>query len=79
MQRRTFESKGFMEAAMRQTFPLRDHKAFQDQTPALTDLRTGKSFSIPTTDIVAKGTDTPKNLIFLKETYGDIPSDLPYA
>ncbi len=46
-----------------------------------TDLRTGKSFSIPIDlDVVAKGTRYSKEFgAFLKETYGDIPSDLPYA
>ena len=58
-----FESKGFMEAV------------------SVTDLRTGKSFSIPIgLDIVAKGTRYSNEFgAFLKETYGDIPGDLPYA
>ena len=58
-----FESKGFMEAV------------------SWTDTRTGKSFSIPIDlDIVAKGTRYSKEFgAFLKETYGDIPGDLPYA
>ena len=39
-----------------------------------TDLRTGKSFSIPIDlDIVAKEPDTQRIWSFLKETYGDIP------
>ncbi|EIY43262.1 hypothetical protein HMPREF1066_03746, partial [Bacteroides fragilis CL03T00C08] len=43
--------------------------------------RTGKSFSIPIDlDIVAKGTRYSKEFgAFLKETYGDVPRDLPYA
>ena len=46
-----------------------------------TDTRTGKSFSIPIDlDIVAKGTRYSKEFgAFLKETYGDVPRDLPYA
>ena len=43
-----------------------------------TDSRTGKSFSIPIDlDIVSKGTRYSKEFgAFLKETYGEIPSDL---
>ena len=46
-----------------------------------TDVRTGKSFSIPISlDIACKGTRYSKEFgAFLKETYGDIPPDLPYA
>jgi len=44
-------------------------------------VRTGKSFSLPLQiDITASGTRYSKEFgAFLKETYGDIPSDLPYA
>ena len=43
--------------------------------------RTGKSFSLPLQiDITASGTRYSKEFgAFLKETYGDVPSDLPYA
>ena len=46
-----------------------------------TDTRTGKSFSIPINlDVVCKGTRYSKEFgAFLKETYGDVPCDLPYA
>ena len=44
-------------------------------------MSTGKSFSIPIDlDIVAKGMRYSKEFgAFLKETYGDVPHDLPYA
>lgn len=77
-----FESKGFMEAVNVTDFPIRDHKVIlKIRRWRWTDLRTGKSFSIPIDlDIVAKGTRYSKEFgSFLKETYGDIPSDLPYA
>ena len=85
-----FESKGFMEAASVTDFPIRDHKVIlKIRRRRWTDTRTGKSFSIPTgksfsipidLDIVAKGTRYSKEFgAFLKETYGDVPGDLPYA
>ncbi|EDU98763.1 hypothetical protein BACCOP_04231 [Phocaeicola coprocola DSM 17136] len=77
-----FESKGFMEAVNVTDFPIRDHKVIlKIRRRRWTDLRTGKSFSIPIDlDVVAKGTRYSKEFgAFLKETYGDIPSDLPYA
>ena len=77
-----FESKGFMEAVSVTDFPIRDHKVIlKIRRRRWTDTRTGKSFSIPIDlDIVARGTRYSKEFgAFLKETYGDIPSDLPYA
>ena len=77
-----FESKGFMEAVSVTDFPIRDHKVIlKIRRRRLTDLRTGKSFSIPIDlDVVAKGTRYSKEFgAFLKETYGDVPGDLPYA
>ena len=77
-----FESKGFMAAVSVTDFPIRDHKVILSiRRRRWTDVRTGKSFSIPIDlDIVAKGTRYSKEFgAFLKETYGDIPSDLPYA
>ena len=77
-----FESKGFMEAVNVTDFPMRDHKVIlKIRCRRWTDLRTGKSFSIPIyLGVVAKGTRYSKEFgAFLKETYGDIPSDLPYA
>ena len=72
-----FDSKGFMT-----DFPIRDHKVILHiRRRRWTDIRTGKSFTIPIDlGIVAKGTRYSKEFgAFLKETYGDIPSDLPYA
>ena len=77
-----FESKGFMEAVSVTDFPIRDHKVILNiRRRRWTDTRTGKSFSIPIDlDIVAKGTRYSKEFgAFLKETYGDVPRDLPYA
>lgn len=77
-----FEPKGFMDAVSVTDFPIRDHKVIlKIRRRRWTDTRTGKSFSLPIDlDIVAKGTRYSKEFgAFLKETYGDIPSDLPYA
>lgn len=77
-----FESKGFMEAVSVTDFPIRDHKVIlRIRRRRWTDTRTGKSFSIPIDlDVVAKGTRYSKEFgAFLKETYGDVPRDLPYA
>ena len=77
-----FESKGFMAAVSVTDFPIRDHKGIlKIRRRRWTDLRTGKSFNIPIDlDVVAKGTRYSKEFgAFLKETYGDVPGDLPYA
>lgn len=77
-----FESKGFMETTSVTDFPIRDHKVvLKIRRRRWTDIRTGKSFSIPINlDVVCKGTRYSKEFgAFLKETYGDIPGDLPYA
>ncbi len=77
-----YESKGFMESVNITDFPIRDHKVIlRIRRRRWTDSRTGQSFSIPIDlDIVAKGTRYSKEFgAFLKETYGEIPSDLPYA
>jgi hypothetical protein len=77
-----FESKGFMEAVNITDFPIRDHKVIlKIRRRRWTDLRTGKSFTLPIAlDMVARGTRYSKEFgAFLKETYGDIPGDLPYA
>lgn len=77
-----FESKGFMEAVSVTDFPIRDHKVIlRIRRRRWTDTRTGKSFSLPIDlDIVARGTRYSKEFgAFLKETYGDVPRDLPYA
>ena len=75
-------AKGFMEAVNVTDFPIRDHKVILViRRRRWTDLRTGKSFSLPISlDIACKGTRYSKEFgAFLKETYGDIPCDLPYA
>lgn len=77
-----FESKGFMEPVNVTDFPIRDHKVILVvRRRRWADLRTGKSFSVPINlEIVCKGTRYSKEFgAFLKETYGDIPGDLPYA
>ena len=77
-----FESKGFMDAVEVTDFPIRDHKVVLVlRRRRWFDTRTGKSFSLPLRiDITASGTRYSKEFgAFLKETYGDIPRDLPYA
>ena len=77
-----FESKGFMEVVNVTDFPIRDHKVIlRIRRRRWLDIRTGKSFSIPIDlDVLAKGTRYSKEFgAFLKETYGDVPRDLPYA
>ena len=77
-----FKSKGFMEAVSVTDFPIRDHKVIlKIRRRRWTDTRTGKSFSIPIDlDVVARGTRYSKEFgAFLKEAYGDVPRDLPYA
>ncbi len=61
---------------------IRDHKVILSiRRRRWTDIRPEKSFALPIDlDIVAKGTRYSKEFgAFLKETYGDIPGDLPYA
>ena len=77
-----FESKGFMDAVQVTDFPIRDHKVILViRRRRWMDIRTGKSFSIPLDiDVSAKGSRYSNEFAaFLKGTYGDIPSDLPYA
>lgn len=77
-----FKSKGFMEAVSVTDFPIRDRKVvLKIRRRRWMDARTGKSFSVPIDlDIVAEGTRYSKEFAaFLKETYGDIPRDLPYT
>jgi hypothetical protein len=77
-----FESKGFMDAVEVTDFPIRDHKVILVlRRRRWLDRRTGKSFSLPLDiDITASGTRYSKEFgAFLKDAYGDIPSDLPYT
>ena len=64
-----FESKGFMEPVNVTDFPIRDHKVIlRIRRRRWTDIRTGKSFSLPIDlDVVAKGTRYSKEFgAFLK-------------
>ena len=75
-----FESKGFIAPVEVTDFPIRDHKAvLVPHRRRWADTRTGKSFILPL-KITADGIRYLKEFAaFLKETYGDIPGDLPYA
>lgn len=75
-----FESKGFIPAVCITDFPIRDHKVLLHlRRRKWVDRRTGKSFILPL-KIAAEGTRySTEFAAFLKETYGHIPSDLPYA
>ncbi|WP_278372170.1 ISAon1 family transposase N-terminal region protein [Segatella bryantii] len=75
-----FESKGFIAPVEVTDFPIRDHKVVLVlRRRRWVDTRTGKSFVLPL-KVTADGTRNSKEFAaFLKETYGEIPSDLPYA
>ena len=75
-----FEPKGFIPAVSITDFPIRDHKVILLlRRRKWVDIRTGKSFILPL-KIAAEGTCYSKEFAaFLKETYGHIPGDLPYA
>ena len=75
-----FESKDFIPAVSITDFPIRDHKVILLlRRRKWVDIRTGKSFILPL-KIAAEGTRYSKEFAaFLKETYGHIPGDLPYA
>ena len=75
-----YESLGFMDAVSVTDFPIRDHKVIlKIRRRRWKDKQTGKSF-VDKISVTEKGTRYSKEFAaFLKETYGDIPSDLPYA
>jgi transposase len=75
-----FESKGFTDVSSITDFPIRDHKVILKlRRRRWLDVRTGKSFQLPL-QIAAEGARYSKEFAaFLKETYGFIPRDLPYA
>ena len=75
-----FESKGFIDPVEVTVFPIRDHKmVLVLRRHRWVNVRTGKSFILPL-KVTADGTRYSKEFaFFLKETYGEIPSDLPYA
>ena len=75
-----FESKGFISPVEVTDFPIRDHKVVLVlRRRRWIDTRTGKSFILPL-KVTAEGTRYSKEFAaFLKQTYGEIPCDLPYA
>lgn len=75
-----FESKGFISPVEVTDFPIRDHKVVLVlRRRRWIDTRTGKSF-ILSLKVTADGTRYSKEFAaFLKQTYGKIPCDLPYA
>ena len=75
-----FESKGFIAPVEVTDFPIRDHKVVLSlRRRRWVDTRTGRSFILPL-KVPADGTRYLKEFAaFLKETYGDIPCDLPYT
>jgi transposase len=75
-----YESLGFMDAVSVTDFPIRDHKVvLKLRRRRWKDKRTGESF-VEHISVTEKGTRYSKEFAaFLKETYGDIPGDLPYA
>jgi hypothetical protein len=77
-----YESKGFMEEVSVTDFPIRDHKVvLLIRRRRWVEVSTGKSFTVPAgMDVTADGTRYSKEFgAFLKETYGDVPGDLPCA
>ena len=75
-----YESLGFMNAVSVTDFPIRDHKVvLKLRRRRWKNKQTGESF-VEQISVTEKGTRYSKEFAaFLKETYGDIPSDLPYA
>ena len=75
-----YESLGFMEAVSVTDFPIRDHKVvLKLRRRRWKNKQTGESF-VEQISVTEKGTRYSKEFAaFLKETYGDIPGDLPYA
>ena len=75
-----YESLGFMDAVSVTDFPIRDHKVvLKLRRRRWKNKQTGESF-VERISVTEKGTRYSKEFAaFLKETYGDIPGDLPYA
>ena len=75
-----FESKGFLEAVSITDFPIRDHKVILKlRRRRWKNTETGETF-VDRISVTEAGTRYSKEFAsFLKETYGDIPGDLPYA
>ena len=75
-----YESKGFMEAVSITDFPIRDHKVIlKVRRRRWVDRQTGESF-VDRISVTEDGTRYSKEFAaFLKETYGNIPRELPYT
>lgn len=75
-----YESKGFMDAVRITDFPIRDHKVILVlRRRRWRNVETGETFA-DRISVTESGTRYSKEFAaFLKETYGDIPRDLPYA
>ena len=73
-------SNGFYEESIVRDYPVRGRKmSFHVKRRRWIEVETGKSVS-RRWDLVAEGTRFSKEFAaFLKETYGHIPDDLPYA
>lgn len=75
-----YESKGFMDAVRITDFPIRDHKVILVlRRRRWKNKETGETF-VDRISVAESGTRYSKEFAaFLKETYGHIPDDLPYA
>ena len=75
-----YESLGVMDAVSVTDFPIRDHKVvLKLRRRRWKNKQTGESF-VERISVTENGTRYSKEFAaFLKETYGDIPGDLPYA
>lgn len=75
-----YESKGFMDAVRITDFPIRDHKMILVlRRRRWKNKETGETF-VDRISVTESGTRYSKEFAaFLKETYGHIPDDLPYA
>ena len=75
-----YESKGFMDAVRITDFPIRDHKVILVlRRRRWKNKETGETF-VDRISVSESGTRYSKEFAaFLKETYGHIPDDLPYA
>ena len=77
-----FESKGFMEAVSVTDFPhTRPQGNIEDTPQTMGGCAYRQQLQpSPGLDVTAKGTRYSKEFgAFLKQTYGDVPRDLPYA
>ena len=75
-----YESKGFLDPVSITDFPIRDHKVILKlRRRRWRNKATGETF-VERISVTAEGTRYSKEFAaFLKETYGHIPGDLPYA